>query len=477
MRFSAALLLLFCAPLLSQESFKVYTEHPRLLLTARRLKLLRRERERQSMRWNQFGALVAGRAPMPEQGFASALFHQVSDDKQTAKDAIAWALGPGADLRQAALVYDWCQDVLSESQSRALSARLRKGIEESRNNSSIPAVRSRLMAAVALGDRDAAIAEIVQSWWRGRIAPALKAGQDAVPRDDIYPLYEILHVLRDNLNIDLRENAPEFFKVVPIYHLVSYYPATYPAPEGEYRIPPGKAAGDPDLRQAALSRAADLIMVAYDTNASESQILQGWLMHDNFILRTPFGSPYEFLWANPYQPGLSYYLAPLVYHDEHSGKLFIRSSWDESASWLGFFDGQLQLFQDGKVTVLNPELNTGPIALDQALVYFGRGTEKFQAMLQEGEEIFVLGLEPWRTYAIEVDDQELTEGRADAGGILSIDVPRGIKVGVRIRPGQAKPPASPAVSMPSARGLRLPCSRRLRRRTEPGRLSSAFPLR
>ena len=31
-------------------------------------------------------------------------------------------------------------------------------------------------------------------------------------------------------------------------------------------------------------------MVAYDTNAPESQVLQGWLMHDNFVMRGMLGS-------------------------------------------------------------------------------------------------------------------------------------------------------------------------------------------
>ena len=68
------------------------------------------------------------------------------------------------------------------------------------------------------------------------------------------------------------------------------------------------------------------------------------------LLRSTLGAPYEFLWANPYHPGLSYYLAPLVFHDEDFGRLFIRSSWDESARWLGYFDGELQLFENGNVT-------------------------------------------------------------------------------------------------------------------------------
>ena len=129
------------------------------------------------------------------------------------------------------------------------------------------------------------------------------------------PLWELLHAVRDNTNLDLRENLPRFFKDFPIEHLLSHYPATYEAAENEYRIGVTKKAGEPDLQAAALSRAAELAMVAFDVNAAESQVLQGWLMHDHFMLRGTFGAPYEFLWANPYQPGLSYYHVPLIYHN------------------------------------------------------------------------------------------------------------------------------------------------------------------
>ena len=53
---------------LTDDDFKIYTEHPRLLLNARRLRLLRRERERTSMRWEQFQTLVKGGVAMPEKG-------------------------------------------------------------------------------------------------------------------------------------------------------------------------------------------------------------------------------------------------------------------------------------------------------------------------------------------------------------------------------------------------------------------------
>lgn len=419
------------------ESFKVYTDHPRLLLPANRLRLLKRERARQSLRWVQFETLMAGKAPMPEQGFASALYYKIAENREAGRQAIAWALGSGADLRQLALVYDWCRDLLTNAQAKALAAKLQKGMASAGRDQPVAAMRSKLLAAIALAgeagfDSESQIGLIARTWWEGGIAAALKAGRNVIPREDTYALYEMLHVMRDNFNIDLRDSARAFFKTLPIYHLVSYYPATYPAPENEYRIPASKGAGEPDLYRAVLSRATELSMVSYDNNAPESQVLQGWLMHDNFLMRSTYGAPYEFFWANPYQPGLSYYLVPLVFHDDALGRLFIRSSWDESATWLGFFDGQLQLFQDGRVTILNPQLSSPPIELDPAVVLFGRSSQKFKIELKEAEELFVLGLKPNRLYAIEIDDEEMTEARTDPGGILTLNVPRKVTIGVRL---------------------------------------------
>ena len=55
-------------------------------------------------------------------------------------------------------------------------------------------------------------------------------------------------------------------------------------------------------------------------------------MQDRFLMRGALGILYEFMWANPYQPGLSYFQMPLVYHDADSGHVFARSSWDEDAT-------------------------------------------------------------------------------------------------------------------------------------------------
>ena len=265
------------------------------------------------------------------------------------------------------------------------------------------------------------------------MVPGLRAGKNLVARDDAYALWEFLHAVRDNTNLDLRENVPHFFKDFPIEHLLSHYPATLDAAENQYRIGATKKTGEPDLQAAALSRAVELAMVALDVNAAESQVLQGWLMHDHFMLRGTFGAPYEFLWANPYQPGLSYYHVPLIYHNTDFGKLFVRSSWDEDAEWFGYFDGVLQMFSQGRITPLSAQLNSAPISLKEAMICFAQRARKFRVTLDEEEAVFILGLQPARTYQVEIDDEEVFEIDTDRGGILELDVPRGKPVGLRIK--------------------------------------------
>jgi hypothetical protein len=418
------------------ETYTIYTEHPRLFLRPNRLRLLRRERDRKSLRWEQFELLMSGGAPMAEPAFAQALYYRVADDKTSGRKAIAWALNPANnDTRQLALVFDWCQDLLTEPENRALAARLEKAAKTS--GGSIDAQRARVLSAIALAGHSpavsvAALKTFMESSWEPRIA-ALRAGRLPIPRTEAFPLFEILHAIRDNLNADLREEYPHYFKDFPLEHLLAHYPPPYPAAENEFHIQAAKGNGEPDLKQAALARAAELEMVAYDANAAESQVLQGWLMNDRFLMRGTFGTPYELLWANPYQPGLSYYHVPLVFHDELFGHLFVRASWEDSADWVGYADGQLQLFQNGGVTILNPDLTRPPIDLEEAIVFFGRNARKFQVPAKEINDAFIVGLEPNRRYQVEIDDQELREEQSDPGGILYFPAIKG-GAGIRYKP-------------------------------------------
>jgi hypothetical protein len=426
------------------EDFHVYRDAPRLLLTPQRLRLLQRERERQSPRWEQFDALMSGGAMLAEPGFAWALYYQVTRQANAAKQAIEWALKDVAEpdasvLRQLALVFDWCGPALTAAQSDQLATKIERALAkpapDARGQS------ARVFAAIALADRlpdqgNAILSEIVQKWWRRQIVPQLATSpKPAIPREQRYALYEMLHALRDNVKVDLRESAAGYFKDLPLAHMTGHYPAPFSSPENEFLIPVYLHDGNPDPVDAAMSRAAGLAMVAYDTNAFESQLLQGWLLRDRFIMRGGLGAVYEFLWANPYQPGLNYDQVPLVFHQPYTGEVFARTSWDEDATWIGYFEGRLQLFQNGRLQTLRAGAAVNPVQVGTATITSApaRDAAKFRLENTGIQALFVLGLAPRSEYAVEIDDQELEFIDTDAGGTLQVPTSGRADAGVRIR--------------------------------------------
>jgi hypothetical protein len=433
----------------ADEDFHVYRDAPRLLLTPQRLRLLQRERERQSPRWEQFEGLISGGAPMAEPGFAWALYYQVTRQASAAKQAIDWALKDVAEpdasvLRQLALVFDWCGPALTKAQSDQLAAKIQRALAKPANTSGntsgndVRGQSARVFAAIALADRlpdqgNAILSEIVQKWWRTQIVPQLATSlKPAVPREQRYFLYEMLHALRDNVKVELRESASGYFKSLPLAHLTGHYPAPFAAPENEFLIPAYLHDGNPDPAEAAMSRAAGLAMVAYDTNAFESQLLQGWLLRDRFLMRGSLGAVYEFLWANPYQPGLNYDQVPLVFHEPYTGEVFARTSWDEDATWIGYFDGRLQLFQNGRLQTLRAGAAVSPVEVGSATVTSAPAQDAAKFHLRN-QTLFVLGLAPRSEYAVEIDDQELEFLDTDAGGTLQVAAGGSADVGVRVR--------------------------------------------
>lgn len=447
--------LLICLFLLSlplaaadEEVFRVYTEHPRLFLRPRRLQLLRKEPGRQSMRWEQFSVMLKGGVQPPEPGFAWALFYEITSDKASGRKAVEWALAPQrrtGDLRQLAIVYDWCQDVLAPAESDALWAKIHAFLQERVTSPTLAAERDRILAALSVAERDQDLAEqvlrgAITGWWRKQFAPALGTPAHLLVGGDLFPLMETLHAVRDNLNIDLREANVDFFSNLAVFNVATHYPAPYPAAENEYRIPVFFHSGDPNLEAAALSRAAGLALVAYDTNSTPSQFLQGWLIQDRFQLRGPFGAPYEFLWANPYQPGLAYVHLPLVFHDAKSGTLLVRSSWEENAVWFGLVGGRMQLFENGTVTEISGKGQTGEGSIDlgSSLILQGRVPMRFSA---ENETIFVVGLKAETPYDVEIDDEEMREMKSDASGIVEFRFPAGRKIKARIHAIMTPPAA------------------------------------
>jgi hypothetical protein len=407
MRFAVGLLLatVVCGQAI-EEDFHVYKDHPRLLLTPQRLKLLKRERQRESPRWQQFETLVAGKAQMAEPTLAYGLYYQIAD----VEGAVATAAAGARDVRTLALAYDWLP-----SHRAQIQPRLRAAIPKT-EPTTIESARNVAFAAIVLEDH-ATLERLVKEWWRKRIAPALVTGRRVVTHAEVYPLMELLHAIRDNIGIDLREDARRYFKDFAASRLLSYYPPTYSAPENDFHIP----FGPPDLRIAAMSRAAELSLVAYDSNSTETQFVQGWLMIDRFTMRGPLGAVYEFLWANPYQPGLSYEHVPLHYHDKLAGRLFLRSSWDEDALWVGYMDGKAEVLKDGKP---QPFQVNKPIPVGTSMILPAKSPMRVEVKADSPPHWYVLGWKPNATVEVEADDEALDERIADPGGILELEFKR-----------------------------------------------------
>jgi hypothetical protein len=418
------------------EEYRAYTEQPRLLLRPQRLRLLKRERERQSMRWEQFGTLMAGHAQMAEPGFAGALYYAITGEPDAAHQAVTWAAS-ASDARQMALVFDWCQSAMTPAESKNLAGRLSRALTALAAKGDLVSTRDRAFAAIAIADvepraSESAMRDIVQNIWRKRVAVQFREGAALPQTEEVFALYELLHVVRDNFSIDLREDAGGWFKELPPLHLLSHYPAPYPAPENVYRIPAYDAEKAPDLRRAALSRATEMSMVAYDNNATDSQFLQGWLMQDNFLMRSAFGITYEFLWANPYQPGLSYFHFPLAHHDPRTGSLFIRSSWEDDATWFGRVGREWQMFRDGKITALNTKRSRDPIQIGETVLLIAN--DALQYKVEDAARAYVVGLQPRTKYDVEVDDEEMREETTDGAGTLELEFPPETSTGIRVRP-------------------------------------------
>lgn len=410
----------------AQDDFHVYRDPPRLFLTAQRMRLLERERERDSIRWQFLDSSVTDKTT-PEPGFAQALYYRISHQNAAGHKAVDWALSPAAtDLRQLALVYDWCGPLLTPTESERLGAKIELALKSPAT--SLPGQSARALAAIAIADRlpDSAngVLSEVATWWRG---------QPPAKREDLYALFELLHAIRDNTKVELRESAGEYFTNLPLDYIAGFYPAAFPGPTNDLRIPVFTGTGEPDVTAAIRARAAGLAMVALDTNAVNYQFAQGMLMIDRFMLRDPLGAPYEFLWANPYQPGLAYQTLPKVFHDAVTGHVFARTSWDEDATWIGYFDGALQLFRNGGVQTVRKGTPIAPLRIGDALVTVPADAANVRVRM-EGQQLFIIGLVPKSEYAVEIDDQELDFLESDIGGTLVISSYPDTDAGVRIIP-------------------------------------------
>ncbi len=282
---------------------------PHLLLTPQRLRRLKRDRTRQTVRWTNFENRVRTVPDSPERGFELALYYAVTGDRARGREAIEWALQHG-DRRQVALVLNWCGPLLSDDQRKQLTAH-------------IPTVAVFLNAPMLAIDRDSYFVSIAT----GQTPPANTEAQTKTFINDLqrgafsdptqlYAACEFLMAYRTAERVDLRESAVRFFSDLPTEFLLS--------------LKPDKAE-HPDW----MTHIAALALIAVDPNLQGSQFLQGWAMEDRQMIREGPGVAYEFLWADPYLPGVGYQnLDPWVY-DPDAGRLFARTDWSPEACWIG----------------------------------------------------------------------------------------------------------------------------------------------
>ena len=428
------------ARLAAQAEYRVYTNHPRLFLDEGRLKRVTRDVERQTPRWNRLAALLENPAAPAEPGFALALAYKASGEPVYGKAALGWARSHASEgfaeagsLRQAALAFDWCYDLLDEEGKSELVAAMSEAASTAAQLSGrdLSGVRDGLFAAIALaGDwpgSETVIGAFLGRQWPEDVLPLLEAGQLGDRNDELIALLEISHAVGPNLDKDLWEDSPQAFRSLPLTRILAASGRKLETAEGAVREPwlASPLAGDALEREAVLARVADLLLVGYDGAQREFQFLQGWLRNDSFTLTGPFGTPYEFLWLNPYLPGLTPTSGPRIAFDPVRGRLFARESWDDGAPRLFAAGGRTTIDAGSGPREINAASQQEPIEFAGATVIFPEVPGKLKAQVQPAPhqaipDLYFIGLAPGRNYEIRVGKSDWLEFQAGPGGILRV---------------------------------------------------------
>jgi len=275
---------------------------PHLLLTARRLHRLKLDRQRQTDRWLNFEQRVKSTDDSPQRGFELALFYAVSGDESTGRAAVAWAIAHPRETEQRLLVADWCAPVLTSSERESLSSAAPSGSDPA------DLARNLLFQSVVRGQDPTA--EFKSAW--DAALKSLKKDPAAWRPEQLYSLYEAIAAMQTNFHTDLRRENSDLFSQLPAVFLLSLSPEQLQQP-------------------AWRTRMAGLIMVNVDPNLQASSFVQGWAMEDPKQQKEGPGVAYEFLWADPYLPGLGYFnMEPWVYLRD-SGFLIARINWEPEA--------------------------------------------------------------------------------------------------------------------------------------------------
>jgi hypothetical protein len=286
----------------------------------------------------------------------------VSKSQQLADQALDWARRHPQETRQVALIVDWCGGKLTPAQRDEILNPAWRAYEK-RTPGEMDPIRFRdgfLLRVV----REEEFPEAGR-WWAG-VLPHLKSHDRSWLTDpaQLYALCEILEAVHQNSRVDLRTDDQTLFEQLPMEYLLSLHPQEVETPSWT-------------------ARAAALALIGIDPNLAGAQFLQGWVLEDPQVMRSGPGVAYEFLWANPYLPGISYYnLEPWLY-DQDASLLYARTSWEPDACWIRITvggvseqncpeDWKTRPFTAGRMTLI--PWSTGCVDLPkETLVPNGRG--------------------------------------------------------------------------------------------------------
>ena len=237
-------------------------------------------------------------------------FSSVTGDEDKGREAVAWAKAHPCERRQVALIRDWCADLFRQ-ESPNLTCDGGKG-------SSLSDLRDQLFWNAALGEDTEAEVEHDKKI----LVDKLRTG-DFDDARELYAAIEYLSAAKTVERTDLREEDPHFFSSFPIELLLNLKP---------------KQVEHPDWR----THIAALALVSIDPNLDSSQYLQAWAIEDRQTLHEGEGVAYEFLWADPYLPGVGYQnLDPWLY-DPDRGMLVGRTNWSASACSIRITPGKVE---------------------------------------------------------------------------------------------------------------------------------------
>ena len=458
------------ALLLAQADYRVYIDHPRLFLDADQLRRLERDAQRETPRWMRLMELLRAGAPLEDKPAAQALVWRLAHDEPSGRSAVEWAVQaashgfPGAgELREGALVFDWTQDLLDETQKKTIIDGLALGAEGATEmaGSDVEHIRDGAMAAVALAGHwdgsEATLGKLLNNQWEREILPLLKGGQLTDKGGELVAVLEICHVIRRNLERDLWKDAPDVFRSLPMARILSYLPETALSDEGRLRR---RATTDDSVRELALGRIAEMMLVSYEIGVRDFQFLQGWLRNDSFTLTGPLGAFYEFLWINPYVPGLSPTSGPIAAYDPVRGRVFARASWDDGAQWLGWYDGKLIVRENGQQRQVAPGKDPIAFPLPDAAIVLGGMPGKTELTIAKGRQpfgpnIWVVGMAEGLEYPIKIGKSDYQMYKAAHGGIVELrndpkakrpSIEYDEKIRLQFREG-APPPSGPAPTL------------------------------